>query len=624
MKRAALIIVILISLSQFSFTSPDSVKFTVIRLDYLTYSLKHIYYFKQHHQISIPAEHEQIYHDLYVRIILADDFGGTTIQSAKTGKVIYEATTVWNGTGAHIFPTPVFELGRPDTIIEPHPEFLDIETSFFSKGDSARADSAWQTASNFVPLKHFEGEKYGVFIYPHYFSIGLSNPSTAEWIIIFYSIPEVYSGYWESISGDLPNLHINSIAPHPFYTDSLFIGTDAGAFQNSDVGKYWRQMKFDENSTVKITQIRAEMHPILDWTVPVLWLGTEEYTMIPEDRLGRIFFSVNGGMEWNNTYFPKIAVSALDVPYDSSLVGFAGAFNFFYNQDGFFAIDDTGWVKYDLTPGDTTAIKINDIDVDEANPYRIFLATSNGVFASTNGGKDWIQTDPYHPSTAVVISPFNPKEVYTIQLFGTRSEGIYLSVNDGKTWERRCWTVNAVTLIPDRFMPGTWYWAVKNIGVFKSTDGCSTHVEISEGLEEKDILCLAQDRQNAKILYAGTTNGIFRYEEEATIVWQGEKVTKQMILQNFKLHPPYPNPFNASTAIRFELKNEQKIKIRIYNLLGQEICTLDEGVKSTGIHQMIWDGKDNHSIEMPSGLYFCRLSLEGSRWVQTIKLMLIR
>ncbi len=622
MKKILLSGLMIILSSQLSFSSPDSVKFAVIRLDYLTYSLKHIYYFQQPYQLDRPKEQERIYHDLFVRIIPAGDFGGTTIRNANTGKVIYEATTVWSGTGVHLFPTPEFEIGKPDTIITPIPGFFDIENKFFVTGDSAHADTAWQTAANFAPLKFFVAGQYGVFIYLHYFSIGASNPNTAEWIAIVYSIPETALYRWVDISGDLPNLNINSIAPHPFYTDSLYLGTDAGAFQTSDGGKHWRLMKFGENPDVKITQIRAEMHPILDWTVPVLWLGTEEYTMIPEDRLGRIFFSGNGGMVWNNTNFLKIAVSALYVPYDSSLVAFAGAYNFFYNQDGFFASNDTGWVKFDLTPGDTTAIHINDIDVDEANSQRKFLATSNGLFVFTENSLACI--DPFHPSTSVVISPFNPKEVYAILLSGTRSEGIYRTVDDGQTWERRCWTVNASNLIADARNPGVWYWSVKNIGVFKSTDDCSTHVEINEGLKEKDILCLAQDRRNPKILYAGTTNGIFRYEDEATKVWHTRNASQKMVPQNFKLYQAYPNPFNASTVIRFELNKQQNISLAIFNLLGQEVRILYDGVKSAGNYQAIWDGKNNHGVELPSGLYFCRLTIKENRRVQLIKIMLLR
>ena len=624
MKKIFFTGLFLLALFQISIATPDSMKFILLRMDYLTFQPKHLYYFQQPYSISNPAETEKIYHDLYVKIVPATDFGSTTIRSATTGEIVYDATALWCGTGQHISPTSYFEIDTVNNIIKPNPLFFDIETCYFSQNDSVHADSAWQNASKVIPLNLFETDNYNAFLYLHYFSVGANDPSSAEWIIIYYSLPENIVGKWTNISGDLPNLHINSIASHPFYTDSLLIGTNAGAFQTSDGGNHWNKIKFGENPDVRITQIRAEMHPILDWTVPVLWLGTEEFSMIPEDRLGRIFFSEDGGSTWINTYFPRIAVSALEVPTDSSLVAFAAAYNPFYYLDSFFAMDDTGWVEYDLTPVDTTVIRINCIEIDEKKHNQWFLATSNGVFATTNGGKNWNQTDPYHPSTAVVISPFNPSEVYAIQLFGTRSEGIYRSTDDGKSWKRRCWTVNGVTLISDRFVPGTWYWAVKNIGVFKSSDDCSTHVEISEGLKEKEILCLAQDRRNSKILYAGTTNGIFRYEEEPTVVWHHKNASRQMMPQNFKLHPAFPNPFNASTAIRLEIKKEQQIKLVIYNLLGQEIRTLYDGFKPAGNHQLIWDGKDNHGVDSTSGLYFCRLSVEREQELQTIKLVFVR
>ncbi len=629
MRRLFLFLLTSIILAQITFGQSNDaiqVQFIVVRLDYLSYSLKYIYCFNQSYQISSPQDGEKVYGKLYVKIVPAMDFGNTTIRSSQTGNVVYEAKTVWAGSGNHIFPTEEFIVppGEPGHYID-HPVYFDVVDYFFHGIDSTSVDTVWNQVKTYVPVSNFSSDKFGVLIYLHYFSVGLSNPYTAEWIVIFYSFPEFSSpGSWVSISGDLPNLHINSIAPHPFYTDSLFIGTDMGAFQTAGGGKHWKQIKFGENSTVKVTQIRAEMHPYLDWTVPVLWLGTEEYTMIPEDRLGRIFFSENGASEWKNTYFPKIAVSALEVPYDSSLVAFAGAYNPFYNQDGFFASDDTGWVKYDLTPGDTTAIRINCIEVDETNPYRIFLATSNGVFATTNGGKSWTQTDPYHPSTAIAISPFNPKEIYAILLFGTRSEGIYRSIDDGKSWERRCWTVNAVTLIPNIYIPGVWYWAVKNIGVFKSIDDCSTHIEISEGLKEKDILCLAQDRRNPRILYAGTTNGIFRYEESATNIWHDGNIQKQNIPRTFKVYSAYPNPFNSTTVIRLKLFESNRVSLKIYNVLGQLIRTLIDEKKEAGMHIISWDGTDNAGRPVSTGIYMCSMVIDQKGEGDIQKLILIK
>ena len=97
-----------------------------------------------------------------------------------------------------------------------------------------------------------------------------------------------------------------------------------------------------------------------------------------------------------------------------------------------------------------------------------------------------------------------------------------------------------------------------------------------------------------------------------------------LVPDQFALFQNYPNPFNPSTMIHYNLPVTSSISLKIYNLLGQEIRTLYEGVKSTGIHQIIWDGKDNHGIELPSGLFFCRMSVEGGRWVQTKKLLLVR
>jgi hypothetical protein len=429
---------------------------------------------------------------------------------------------------------------------------------------------------------------------------------------------------WTNISGDLPNLHINSLAPHPFFTDSLFIGTNSGAFQTPNGGNHWSQLNFGENPDVRVTQIKTEMHPYLDWTVPVLWLGTEEYTMIPEDRLGRIFFSEDGGANWINTYFPRIAVSALEVPKDSSLIAFAAAYNPFYIQDGFYAMDDTGWVEYDLTPDDSIAIRINCIEVDVANPNRMFLATSNGVYSTTDWGINWTNSGSHHNSPWVVIPPQYPEMVFAILLGGTRSEGIYRSKDYGQYWERVCWTVNAVTFIPDYATPGVWYEAIKNLGVFKSIDDCSTWTDISNGLQEKDILCLVQDRINPMVLYAGTTNGIFRYEGSATSVNFSDKNAIQNKPKKFELLTAYPNPFNSNVQICYQVNmNMAHVKLEIYNIFGQRLKVLVDNVQSNGDHLIQWDGRDEFGQMSASGIYFCKLHLNRET-VHTLKLLLIQ
>ena len=76
----------------------------------------------------------------------------------------------------------------------------------------------------------------------------------------------------------------------------------------------------------------------------------------------------------------------------------------------------------------------------------------------------------------------------------------------------------------------------------------------------------------------------------------------------FSLSQNYPNPFNPSTTISFSLKNTANVKLTIYNTLGQEVATLLNGQKQSGVHQVIWNSEN-----FVSGVYFYELKVDGNR-----------
>ncbi|MDD4309707.1 MAG: T9SS type A sorting domain-containing protein [Candidatus Cloacimonetes bacterium] len=80
----------------------------------------------------------------------------------------------------------------------------------------------------------------------------------------------------------------------------------------------------------------------------------------------------------------------------------------------------------------------------------------------------------------------------------------------------------------------------------------------------------------------------------------------------FALEGNYPNPFNPSTTVRFSIPNEGKVKLSIYNIRGQKVADLIDGELSAGIHQAIWQGKDNGGRSIASGIYFAKLQ-QGKR-----------
>jgi len=69
----------------------------------------------------------------------------------------------------------------------------------------------------------------------------------------------------------------------------------------------------------------------------------------------------------------------------------------------------------------------------------------------------------------------------------------------------------------------------------------------------------------------------------------------------------YPNPFNPTTTISFELAKESPVSISIFNVKGQKVKTLVEGICSAGIHQIVWNGHDDRGKSVSSGVYFIKM-----------------
>ena len=79
----------------------------------------------------------------------------------------------------------------------------------------------------------------------------------------------------------------------------------------------------------------------------------------------------------------------------------------------------------------------------------------------------------------------------------------------------------------------------------------------------------------------------------------------------------YPNPFNPSTAISYQLQAAGQVKLTVYDICGREIVTLVNEFKLAGIHQAIFEGND-----LSSGVYFARLITGNS--IEIEKILLLR
>ena len=89
----------------------------------------------------------------------------------------------------------------------------------------------------------------------------------------------------------------------------------------------------------------------------------------------------------------------------------------------------------------------------------------------------------------------------------------------------------------------------------------------------------------------------------------------------FVLGPNYPNPFNPSTIIPYQLPVATPVRLEVFNVLGQHVKTLVDGERPAGAHTALWDATDAMGQAVGAGVYFYRLSGGGAQW--TRKMVLI-
>ena len=89
----------------------------------------------------------------------------------------------------------------------------------------------------------------------------------------------------------------------------------------------------------------------------------------------------------------------------------------------------------------------------------------------------------------------------------------------------------------------------------------------------------------------------------------------------FGVSPNYPNPFNPTTTIKYQLPQTSDVKLAIYNALGQRVRTLVDARIEAGYHSAEWDGRNDAGAQVASGIYIYRFSADNYLRVQKMILM---
>lgn len=123
-------------------------------------------------------------------------------------------------------------------------------------------------------------------------------------------------------------------------------------------------------------------------------------------------------------------------------------------------------------------------------------------------------------------------------------------------------------------------------------------------------------------VYSNSTTGDIDLYLQSRLFTDVPTETADLNPMEFELFPNYPNPFNPTTTIKYQLPNTSFVTIKVYNIMGEEIVTLINDEVETGFHQVVWDARNVANLDLSSGIYIYHI--QAGDFVESRKMMLIR
>ncbi len=297
---------------------------------------------------------------------------------------------------------------------------------------------------------------------------------------------------------------------------------------------------------------------------------------------GMILHSTNGGVSW--TPQPSgVGEKLRDIRMADNMNGWT------VGRDGILRRTTNGGVSWSHQP--THAFDdLRGIFVYDASTA--WVVGSDGVILhTTDAGANW---DPQPSGTAQELEGVHFIDNLTGWACG--DVGIIVkTTNGGFSWQTQNSGTN--TILNDIFfvhaMTG---WAVGEGGtVLSSTDG-----GVSWETTDSGIFSILHGAHflHADLGYAAGSNGsVFKYS-----IQTGIDDLESSLPGQFALKSNYPNPFNASTSIEFEVNSESNVRLETYDITGRLVAVLYDGTAAPGTHLVTWDAS-----RQSSGVYFYRL-----------------
>ena len=349
-------------------------------------------------------------------------------------------------------------------------------------------------------------------------------------------------------------------------------------------------------------------------------------------------------------------------------------------------IDDITWeLPYRTDNSELINNKINSINVDSLGTHWFCTDSGVTVITDTNWESLSTSSNFFLSKNIVLCINQQPTRMQYLGTENGGVSRFYYGVDGvtGASTIQKQWTGFCYPDSPYTFQPGLLSDTVKVTMVANNGDpwfgtqhGVSTHIGPSHmedslknpyswrsyttdiGLIDNNVRTLAQDSQGH--IWIGTSNGVSRLTPADTswlnfttdsglvnndvkdividgnVIWFAtsgglSKLTIELssisdkinqIARSFEVHPAYPNPFNMSTTIEFNLVSPSDIQVKIFDINGRLVKNLLNTQLMSGNFRVSWDGRNNAGSYISSGVYFAAISTPNQK--SLLKLVLVK
>jgi photosystem II stability/assembly factor-like uncharacterized protein len=339
------------------------------------------------------------------------------------------------------------------------------------------------------------------------------------------------------------------------------------------------------------------------------WVGTGD---------GRIFATTDGGSTWSAQPYPAPQSPFIDgIKIFQDLSGFAlgdpaagGKFVVLHTTDA-----GQHWLHLANEPvGSAAEAGWNNSFYWTDQSHGWIGTNNNRIWRTADGGATWSSSGT--PSANSYALSFGD-----IQhgLAGFDDGTIASTSNGGQTWSAIARpTTQAITSLS--YIAGTSYaWASDAFGPYLSTDRGISWIS-------QTVFPFAGSIRHGT--FNDTTAGWMVTDFGEVLFYHGEIPTFTVLTgsntpTSFALEQNYPNPFNPSTTIRFQVPSRSRVRLTIFNMLGQQIAEVVNKELGAGSYEQVWRGT------VSSGIYFYRIEAvpvdnAGKRFVDVKKMVLIK